>query len=450
MATPNQTRNSRITTTSLRSLAPADKDWFIRDTAQRGFQIKVPPTGKAIYQVEARLGGTGRVKKFKLANVQDITLDEARERAKQALDKIRSGIDPLQEKRAQTHEGKTLQQLIDLYITSKNLKPRTKKDYKQIAERRFGHWPNMRVRDITKHEIRDWYAKGRTTPTQTEQAYRFLNALMVFALGLEIITNNPCELVTNAGLRYTIKKRTKHIEVNEDLARFLNIFSRYKYQRDSERVARDIILLILTTGLRSTEASTLQWKDVDMRRKLFIVRDTKNGSDHTVPMISMTYSMFQYRQEHSEGSPYVFRIKGDKKSPYITSFQKTLKNICDDAAVPVVTAHDLRRTFATVLNSLGVGYADLKQLLNHKTADITADVYIQPDVEHLRQIIYQVGDFYDRKIPYFPAGQGCSRYASGVLRLCFYGKGEVTPEELPDPREEDQDWIDHNEANLWE
>jgi integrase len=417
---------------------------------QRGFQIKVPPSGKAVYQVEARLGGTGKIKKFKIGNVQDIPLPEARDRAKEALDKIRSGIDPLLEKRALLHEGKTLRQLIDIYYESRNLKASTRNDYEYLATTLLKHWLDKRVTDITRHEIRDWYARGRKTPTHTEGGYRLLNSLMVFAMGLEIITQNPCQIVTNAGMRYRIQKRTKHIEVNLDLPKFLIAFTEYKYLRDSERVARDVILLILTTGLRSKEARTLQWKHVDMERKMFTIPDTKNRRDHVVPMTPLTYGMFRYRQQHSDKSKYVFRIRRKTKSGCITDFQKTLTNICNKAQISVVTAHDLRRTFATVLNSMNVGYADMKELMNHKTRDITAGVYIQPDLEKLRKILVPMVDYFDHKIPAFPPGQGVSRYGSGTLRYSLYKQGNIYPEELNDPTEEDPDWMNQAEREFWE
>lgn len=112
------------------------------------------------------------------------------------MHKIRAGIDPLIEKRAAIHEGKTLSQLVDAYLSSHDLKPRTINDYQYLLKKRLGQWGDRRVIDITKHEILDWYMEGRGRPVQTEQAFRFMSALMTFARGLEIISINPCHLVS--------------------------------------------------------------------------------------------------------------------------------------------------------------------------------------------------------------------------------------------------------------
>ena len=223
----------------------------------------------------------------------------------------------------------------------------------------------------------------------------------------------------------------------------------YKFLRDSERVSRDVILLILTTGLRLTEASTIQWKQINFNKKTILIPDTKNGRDHVVPMTPLTFAMLLYRREHHEDSSYVFRIKGVSKSGHITSFQKTLTNLCKNAEIPVVSAHDLRRTFATLLNTMNVGYADLKELMNHKAKDITAGVYIQPDIEKLRGILIQVVEYYDRKIPFYPPGQGCSRYASGTLRKIIYKTGTPDPIEIDDPTSEDPAWLEQSVRDFW-
>ncbi|STX50744.1 phage related integrase [Legionella busanensis] len=56
------------------------------------------------------------------------------------------------------------------------------------------------------------------------------------------------------------------------------------------------------------------------------------------------------------------------------------------------TIHDLRRTFATIAESLDLPAYALKRLLNHKmTNDVTAG-YIMRDVERLRKPMQRITD----------------------------------------------------------
>ena len=57
------------------------------------------------------------------------------------------------------------------------------------------------------------------------------------------------------------------------------------------------------------------------------------------------------------------------------------------------TLHDLRRTFATIADSLDLSAYALKRLLNHKMGnDVTAG-YIMRDVERLRKPMQQITNF---------------------------------------------------------
>ena len=444
----NETK--RITETTITKLAPKAQERFIRDTEQRGFQIKITPSGHAAYFVEARIGGTGSVKKFKIGNVGDMSLPQAREKARTTLGQIREGIDPKIEKNRALFEGITLHELMERYFNSKRLKPRTIEDYRYFMGKQFARWQNRRVVDITKHEVLDWYQRGNKTPTHTQGAYRALRALMNFAVGMEIIDANPCASVKNLGIAYAIKKKNSHIAM-QDMEKFMTAFLRYPYRRDSQRVARDVMFLMLLTGLRPNEAATLKWNNVDFERKRVVLRNTKNGTDHVIPMTSLIYALFRHREENNDKSPYVFRIKGKDKSRYITSYQKTLNGICDMAGVDKVTPHDLRRTFATLLNALGVGFADVKHLMNHSVKDVTTAVYIQPDFRRMQGILHQVGDHYDSCVPFTdtpPAG--FSKYALGTLRSYMYGKGAPAIQKLEDQFEEDEDYQKMVEEDYWE
>ena len=55
-----------------------------------------------------------------------------------------------------------------------------------------------------------------------------------------------------------------------------------------------------------------------------------------------------------------------------------------------MTAHDLRRTFATVADGLDIGRYAVKRMLNHVArGDITAD-YVQVDVDRVREPMQRV------------------------------------------------------------
>ena len=72
--------------------------------------------------------------------------------------------------------------------------------------------------------------------------------------------------------------------------------------------------------------------------------------------------------------------------------KKAVLKVVELSGVPF-TLHDLRRTFATIADSLDLSAYALKRLLNHKMGnDVTAG-YIMRDVERLRKPMQQITNF---------------------------------------------------------
>jgi integrase len=146
--------------------------------------------------------------------------------------------------------------------------------------------------------------------------------------------------------------------------------------------ARDYLQLVLLTGLRRGEALGLKWGDVDLVGRTLTVRDTKNGRDHTpVPLPGYLTALLGRLPRHG---PHVFeRWRG---------LRSALEEVARRSGVPFCI-HDLRRTFATIADSLDIpGYA-VKALLNHKGgSDVTAG-YVVASVERLREPMQKITDY---------------------------------------------------------
>ena len=145
-------------------------------------------------------------------------------------------------------------------------------------------------------------------------------------------------------------------------------------------VARDYLLLLLFTGLRRREAASLTWDDVDMAAKVIKVpaSRTKAKRKLDLPMSDFVYGVFMERQRLGR-ERYVFPATG--AAGFIQELP--LRQVAAASGV-AVSAHDLRRTFATVAESAGVTPLQLKALVNHAPPrDVTAG-YVQIAVEALR------------------------------------------------------------------
>ena len=60
----------------------------------------------------------------------------------------------------------------------------------------------------------------------------------------------------------------------------------------------------------------------------------------------------------------------------------------------LISAHDLRRTWASIADKAGVGAYAIKAILNHKTTgDVTGTHYAQVDVDDMRKPLQKVEDY---------------------------------------------------------
>ena len=55
--------------------------------------------------------------------------------------------------------------------------------------------------------------------------------------------------------------------------------------------------------------------------------------------------------------------------------------------------HDLRRTFATIADSLDIQHHIIKRLMNHANNDVTIKHYVQPSIERLRDPMDKISKY---------------------------------------------------------
>jgi integrase len=157
---------------------------------------------------------------------------------------------------------------------------------------------------------------------------------------------------------------------------------------------RDYILFLLLTGLRKEEASSLKWSDVEMDegRQIFAITITDNKANRPFrfPMTMTLRAMFEYRASLPSRHPvYIFPAKSSRRGSdrgYINDTRKAFLKIQKFAGFEeTITPHDIRRTFSTLCNEIGLATAEVGKLLNHANASVT-EGYIQRSLDNQRKL----------------------------------------------------------------
>jgi integrase len=204
------------------------------------------------------------------------------------------------------------------------------------------------------------------------RARRTMHALFAFARESGLIRENPIDGVRS--IRLPEKERGWWTRA-QALA-FLTACGRSPY--------RDLFHAAITSGLRLGELLALRWRDVDERG--FTVRRTysahvpgkiqdapkSRGSVRTVPVPASLSARLEPRRGRADALVFASRT-GKVLNP--SNVNRALRRYAIAAEVPILTAHDLRRTYASMLAEAGYSPKVIQRLLGHATVDLALRVY---------------------------------------------------------------------------
>jgi len=156
----------------------------------------------------------------------------------------------------------------------------------------------------------------------------------------------------------------------------------------------DISLVSLYAGLRVGEITSLKWKDIDLEHDIINVLDAKAG-DRQAYITPKLRKMFETRAKVANSAGLVFLGMGGKR---ITKAGNSVKRTINalgwndgiDDNREKATFHTLRHTFASWLAMNGETLLTIKELMGHKTIQMTMRYsHLIPDQK--RKAVEQLG-----------------------------------------------------------
>ena len=144
------------------------------------------------------------------------------------------------------------------------------------------------------------------------------------------------------------------------------------------RRSRDkaLILFMVDTGLRRSEVLFLTWLDVDIASGVVNVRRTKNKKARSVFIVAKTRrALLKYRKtiSHGDNQPLFQSVSG--RGFRSSGLRQVFRRISERAGIKF-SAHDLRRTFATMSLRNGMNPLYVQGILGHSSLEMTRR-YIQ-------------------------------------------------------------------------
>lgn len=171
------------------------------------------------------------------------------------------------------------------------------------------------------------------------------------------------------------------------------------------------IMLALCCGMRIGEVCGLQWKNVDLQRRLITISstvsriyncDTKSTEHYTstpktkrsnreIPISQVLLDALRIVKSQQHGSIYVVGDGVKAKEP--RSYRETFSRLLQRMKIPQIVFHGLRHTFATRCIESGCDYKTVSVILGHSNVATTLNLYVHPNIDQKKRCISRMNKF---------------------------------------------------------
>ena len=376
-------KKTKLTKTTIESFPIPEKGEDLHwDIELAGFGARITSTGVRSYIAQGRANGKSRRITIgqhgkPLSDNSTLTADKARKLAMGLIAGFSKDIDPVIEKQRKETLAVTLQEVSQNYIKERRtnkggeLAALTKRDITRHIDVSFSDWKNKPIAGITREMCSTRFTDmTRVGPTQANQAFRILRSILNFAReeyrsdGLPIMIENPVSVIS--GKKMWNPNNSKNGKI--PLPKIGAVWNMLQHKHNSEailpssRTGADIVLFLILTGCRWSEAAELTWDHVNLEDSTWHIADPKNHNEVTFPISTSLLTILTERSRTKDGT-YVFSSRV-KSSDFVKNAKPTMKQVSDIAGLNV-TPHDMRRTFISIGQSNEIEMWKLKLLTNH-------------------------------------------------------------------------------------
>lgn len=359
-----------LTDVEVRSLRAApDQRLEIFDAKARGLCLRVT-SGKKTWSYVYRPKGSPRLRRYTIGDYPAWTLSAAREKALALRRQIQDGGDPVLHAKAR-RDALTVSGLVDRFIDRyAKARLRSWKDYKAILDRdvipALGERP---AGEMTRAEIAELLDKvAARAPVLANRLQNTISSVFSWALSEGLVTINPV-----TGLR------KRHQEVAKE--RVLSDQEIVAFWEASAGIApayRDALRLILLTGQRPGECAGIQASELDLKEGVWTLpaARTKNKLEHSIPLVGEALEIARRLSREAKSDLLIVTPRGRPLTAQ--NLAKAMEALRKGLFIEPATAHDLRRSAATLMGRLDIDQMTIGRVLNHSSttkATVTGSVY---------------------------------------------------------------------------
>ncbi len=354
---------ARLTHRGVLTFRPPDTGVLdVWDESLTGFGVRIAASGLKIFFLRYRAKGARKRRRLKLGTFPSVSLRQARELARKKLSEAALGGDPAG-RLAEERRAPTFQALAELYLEKHAIHKRSgREDERIIKKELFPHWRQMHAKAIKRPDVFALLDPiAERAPIMSNRVLACARKVFSFGVVRGLIETNPCHLVPAPAKEQQRNRVLSEQEIREvwrDL--------------DVERLlVSSALRLRLLTSQRGGEVLTLRWQDLNFETAWWTIPSerSKNGLPHRVPLSAQSLRILEELRRESSDPIWVF--PSPRGSAPMGDVHRAVYRVKDRTGVDFV-GHDLRRTAASFMTSMGIPRAVVAKILNHVESGVTA------------------------------------------------------------------------------
>jgi integrase len=359
----------KLTVKSIAALKPKAQRYEVWDG--QGFGVRVTPRGIKSWIWLYRYNGTPR--RLTLGNYPALGLADARLRLAEERKKLDAGLDPgeiiVQAKRAE-RQAETVAELAESYLEgwARKHKRSAGEDERILRKDVIPAWGNRKAKEIQRKDVIALLdgIEARGAPIQANRTLAVIRKMYNWAISRDLLETNPCYMVMPPG------KETQRDRVLSP-SEITCFWAGLNEARMSETI-RLALRLQLATAQRRGEVIGAEWKEFDFDDGVWTIpgEKSKNGLPHRVPLSPFALQLVELAWANAGGSRWLFPSPRGDKPITGRAVDHAVRNNREKIGVENVTPHDLRRSAASHMTSMGISRLTVSKLLNHAESGVTA------------------------------------------------------------------------------
>ncbi len=148
-----------------------------------------------------------------------------------------------------------------------------------------------------------------------------------------------------------------------------------------------LVIMALSTGARLGELLNLRWPDLDLKKGMAFLEDTKNNERRSMPLIPAVQIEIA-EQVRRIDSPFLFPSPFNNEEHH-QGFREHWNEARDNAGIESFRFHDLRHSCASYLAMNGATELEIADVLGHKTLQMVKR-YSHLSTDHKQSLVNRI------------------------------------------------------------